>query len=729
MRVTIASRNDRRSKEWNRVVQRALLCALITSTSASSFGDESAKGPVRSNPYIKTEAAIKRPTPAVQLASGTAITLKPRSRTGLIKIGDATQVPPVPQTAKAASAPSTPVPSGAAQAPTAALRELIAPQPAAPNATTDSLPIIHYGGTAPPAVTEAFDRMEQNAFDAHRQRGVVTIDSTNTPMNRAASAAAESAAVPTAAPQVVRPENQAAPAEAIRTVADSRDEKEFVEATQPIFFSLTDVQPTTPAEVEAVESALETAEDVTNSPPSVADTTQDETKVEGEVTGSSASSPVDFQLQHSTDAETIASNEPDNAAETVDADASEAPLAVEPTMPKQVPVGAPVEALVLESNHDTTPLLPKPDSVAEDVPALVQLAEPVALSPIDGSEPAADLEAPASPSDKVAPSAMPKSIAAQTPVVRFNPNVVRNDSLARFRSNVEKEPAQIVRTTRPPVAVSALPIAVERTEEDMAPTVGAALSDPLEDIAAGIEADVNALSVDEPISVQPAVAPTLVTGTDNVSMEPPVEMTPVDSVIPDFVREEQAELTPAVVSVASAPRTPFQTATNAPEPTVTGPVAQTQEAPASEVTLHLTRAQVRSMTIGGRLRRVSISNKDVCQAFASSSNQIKLIGTGLGKTSLTIWADVEPTEPTRVQTFVIEVAEAVDAKGDKVSENTKLLNDSITRAFPTANVVVQRQGSELVVRGTCRDEESAKQIIRMVRKSCLVPVNDQLSIR
>ncbi|PAY19442.1 hypothetical protein CKO51_11310 [Rhodopirellula sp. SM50] len=147
------------------------------------------------------------------------------------------------------------------------------------------------------------------------------------------------------------------------------------------------------------------------------------------------------------------------------------------------------------------------------------------------------------------------------------------------------------------------------------------------------------------------------------------------------------------------------------------------------VVLQLKRAQVRSMTIGGRVRRFTIENKDVCQAFASSANQIKLIGTGTGQTELTIWADVADGEPTRKQTFQIQVSEGVDAIGDKVAAHTELLNDSIDQAFPTASVVVSLRGGELVVTGHCDDEETAKQIVRMVRKSCLVPVQDNLKVR
>ncbi|MDV6029213.1 MAG: hypothetical protein F9B45_03735 [Phycisphaera sp. RhM] len=169
-----------------------------------------------------------------------------------------------------------------------------------------------------------------------------------------------------------------------------------------------------------------------------------------------------------------------------------------------------------------------------------------------------------------------------------------------------------------------------------------------------------------------------------------------------------------------------------PDPNVSqsqGAATQNSDGKRPAVVLQLKRAQVRSMTIGGRVRRFTIENKDVCQAFASSANQIKLIGTGTGQTELTIWADVADGQPTRKQTFQIQVSEGVDAIGDKVAAHTELLNDSIDQAFPTASVVVSLRGGELVVTGHCDDEDTAKQIVRMVRKSCLVPVQDNLKVR
>jgi hypothetical protein len=171
-------------------------------------------------------------------------------------------------------------------------------------------------------------------------------------------------------------------------------------------------------------------------------------------------------------------------------------------------------------------------------------------------------------------------------------------------------------------------------------------------------------------------------------------------------------------------------ATSVEQSTQTTTVAESEsKAAEGDVKLYMSLGQVRAMTIGGRLRRVSIADNNICQAFVGGANQIKLIGTGLGKTTLTIRADVVPDEPTRTQSFAIEVREAVNATGDRISEHTELLNDSIAKAFPQASVLVIRDGGKLLVTGECRDEASAKQILRMVRKSCLVPVKDDLVVR
>lgn len=146
--------------------------------------------------------------------------------------------------------------------------------------------------------------------------------------------------------------------------------------------------------------------------------------------------------------------------------------------------------------------------------------------------------------------------------------------------------------------------------------------------------------------------------------------------------------------------------------------------------LHMSRTQVRSLTLGGSVRNVKVADKSICQAFAAGTNQLKLIGTGTGVTRLVVWADTDDADnPTRMRAFEVHVNDTVESTGDSVANKAKMLNQTIRKAFPNCNVTVQPTDNRLIVSGRCDSESSAKKIMQIVRKTCLVPVQDQLMVR
>ncbi len=146
--------------------------------------------------------------------------------------------------------------------------------------------------------------------------------------------------------------------------------------------------------------------------------------------------------------------------------------------------------------------------------------------------------------------------------------------------------------------------------------------------------------------------------------------------------------------------------------------------------LHMNQAQVRSLTLGGAVRGVRVGDKGVCQAFASGPNQLKLIGTGIGTTQLVVWAQKSgDNDEVLMRAFEIHVDEFVPSEGNSIESTTNLLNQSIRKVFPRSQTKVQLVRGELWVTGTCESQDSAEKIIRMVRKSCLIPVRDQLTVK
>lgn len=146
--------------------------------------------------------------------------------------------------------------------------------------------------------------------------------------------------------------------------------------------------------------------------------------------------------------------------------------------------------------------------------------------------------------------------------------------------------------------------------------------------------------------------------------------------------------------------------------------------------LHMNQAQVRSLTLGGSVRGVRVGDKAICQAFASGPNQLKLIGTGIGITRLVVWAQKSGnTDEVLMRAFEIHVDEVVPSEGNSIQNTAELLNQSIQNVFPNCQATVKLVGGELWVSGQCDSQSSAEKIIRMVRKSCLIPVRDQLVVK
>jgi len=82
-----------------------------------------------------------------------------------------------------------------------------------------------------------------------------------------------------------------------------------------------------------------------------------------------------------------------------------------------------------------------------------------------------------------------------------------------------------------------------------------------------------------------------------------------------------------------------------------------------------------------------------------------------------------------MRAFEIHVDEVVPSEGNSIESTTRLLNQSIKKVFPQSQATVQLVRGELWVAGTCESQDSAEKIIRMVRKSCLIPVKDQLTVK
>ena len=159
------------------------------------------------------------------------------------------------------------------------------------------------------------------------------------------------------------------------------------------------------------------------------------------------------------------------------------------------------------------------------------------------------------------------------------------------------------------------------------------------------------------------------------------------------------------------------------------PPVQSQFAPhVQRVPLFMKRGQVRSLTVGGQLRDVRIGDTNVCQAVAVGPNRFKLIAAGTGTTELLVWAETNDKKSSvRMRIFKIHV-ENVDPSVASGGKTTQLLHETIRNAFPECEVSISQEGGELIVSGRCASRDAAARIMRMVRSTCLVAVQDRLIV-
>ncbi len=145
--------------------------------------------------------------------------------------------------------------------------------------------------------------------------------------------------------------------------------------------------------------------------------------------------------------------------------------------------------------------------------------------------------------------------------------------------------------------------------------------------------------------------------------------------------------------------------------------------------LHMNLAQVRTLTLGEDLRAVKVADSTICRAVAAGKRQLKLVGTSTGVTQLVVFAKGQnPDDQTLQRAFEIHVTDSAESAHTSLDEICQQLNDSIYEQFPDCEVIVLEQDDQLTVAGRCDNQESAKMIMRMVRKTCLVPVKDELVV-
>jgi len=137
---------------------------------------------------------------------------------------------------------------------------------------------------------------------------------------------------------------------------------------------------------------------------------------------------------------------------------------------------------------------------------------------------------------------------------------------------------------------------------------------------------------------------------------------------------------------------------------------------------------VQSMRFPGKVSQVLIEDDTVCRVISTEPNTLTIIGASIGDSKITVRSANPMTKADELQIFKISVRET----WGQAAKNTVSIDDvnqSIAALFPDSTVVIKpNSDGSISVQGNATSNESAKQILMLVRKMFLVPVQDRIAI-
>jgi len=137
---------------------------------------------------------------------------------------------------------------------------------------------------------------------------------------------------------------------------------------------------------------------------------------------------------------------------------------------------------------------------------------------------------------------------------------------------------------------------------------------------------------------------------------------------------------------------------------------------------------VQSMRFPGKVSQVLIEDDTVCRVISTEPDTLTIIGALIGDSKITVWSANPMTKADESQIFKISVRETW-GQAAKNSVSIDEVNQSIAALFPDSTVVIKpNSDGSISVQGNATSNESAKQILMLVRKMFLVPVQDRIAI-
>jgi hypothetical protein len=278
----------------------------------------------------------------------------------------------------------------------------------------------------------------------------------------------------------------------------------------------------------------------------------------------------------------------------------------------------------------------------------------------------------------------PSEVAMPTPAVKNKP----------IRSEVAE--ALIVNGARPKVAVSKPPIAIERVIK-LTPDWLKEPARKTDDVVTTPVTDQGLTKAEPKASAEPTEAPT----------------------------ESETKL-PSTPASGSTPKVTDRSIGGDPESMVAKTADHTAELIGQ---IRLRPTEVRSIKLPGKVQAIRSSAPRTCTVLVTTAGQMQVIATGEGIARLTLELCEEGSLPNRLVAYEVQVDRTPANVSESHESIAQKLTETIRLTFPSTNAEIRCVPAGLEVVGNCPDENTAKQLLRMVRSACPLAINDRLTVR
>jgi len=125
--------------------------------------------------------------------------------------------------------------------------------------------------------------------------------------------------------------------------------------------------------------------------------------------------------------------------------------------------------------------------------------------------------------------------------------------------------------------------------------------------------------------------------------------------------------------------------------------------------------------------KCEVDDTSVCRAIVTSDGEVALLPGKVGVTRATLWVK-QPDGQSKVETADIQVGEVLPIDNSESVEIGKL-NENLQRLYPNTTLRVVASDRCIEICGEADTEQQAREVLQLVRKLCLVPVKDKVTVR